>query len=272
MIGLAEDNSLLSFEVFQPFAPHITNFVTSRHGGFSDGTYATFNPSPYSGDDISFVRRNLTKLVAELPHHPLQLFRPRQVHGTELRVIDEPFLELPNEQQMMLLTGVDALATRIPGYCICVSTADCIPLMLYDKANDLVAVVHAGWRGTLKRIVVHTLHELHERFGTEGKNVYAGIGPGISLAAFEVGNEVYDAFSKAGFDMNAISCFSEDSNKYHIDLWQANSMQLEECGVPHEQIELSGICTYTQYEDFFSARRLGKESGRILSGMMINLE
>jgi len=270
MISLSANNNLLAFESFQKFAPHITDFVTTRHGGFSGGSYATFNPSPYSGDDISLVRRNLTKLCSELPYHPLQLFRPRQVHGTELRVIDKFFLSLPSEEQMKLLTGVDALATREAGYCICVSTADCIPIILYDKANDIVAVVHAGWRGTLKHIVTHTLGELHARFGTQGKDVYAGIGPGISLPAFEVGEEVFEAFRNASFDMEKISVWNEETKKHHIDLWKANEMQLQKAGVPSSQIELSGICTYTDYEDFFSARRLGKESGRILTGIMIN--
>ena len=93
----------------------------------------------------------------------------------------------------------------------------------------------------------------------------ACIGPGISLDAFEVGDEVYQAFEQAGFQMQAISCRKE---KWHIDLWEANRLQLISEDVPSSAIELAGICTYSQYEHFFSARRLGIHSGRILSGIM----
>jgi copper oxidase (laccase) domain-containing protein len=156
MISLAKDESLISFESFQQFSPHLTNFITTRHGGYSKGPYATFNPSPYSGDESSSVQRNLTKLCSELPQKPLRLFRPRQVHGTELRIVDKTFLEFSDKEQTKMLIGVDALATHEKGICICVSTADCIPVLLYDKQNDVISVVHAGWRGTLQRIVFST--------------------------------------------------------------------------------------------------------------------
>ena len=101
---------------------------------------------------------------------------------------------------------------------------------------------------------------------TEGKDVYACIGPGISQEAFEVGDEVYEAFRQAGFDMERIAV---RKGKWHIDLWEANRMQLLDFGIEPSHIELSGICTYKNNEDFFSARRQGTASGRVLSGIMI---
>ena len=94
----------------------------------------------------------------------------------------------------------------------------------------------------------------------------ACIGPSISLESFEVGDEVYDAFAKAGFDMDRIA---KKYEKWHLDLWEANRLQLLAQGVWLEHIEVSGICTYQQHENFFSARRLGIKSGRILSGVML---
>jgi YfiH family protein len=270
MISICTDNSLWKYEIFEPFGELVTNFVTSRHGGFSKGNYATFNPSPYSGDDVSVVERNLNKLKDSLPQQPLYLFRPRQVHGVELRCIDQAFLALSEDEQKAKLTGIDAICTNIPGYAVCVSTADCVPILLYDTKRKAVAAVHAGWRGTVQRILVHTIKQMKELYGTEAQDLYAAIGPSISLASFEIGEEVYQAFEDASFDMKAISIWKESTKKHHIDLWKANAMQLQENGVPDHHIQIAGICTYIHQEDFFSARRLGIKSGRILSGIMLN--
>ena len=106
-------------------------------------------------------------------------------------------------------------------------------------------------------------------YGTSGKDVIACIGPGISLASFEVGDEVHDTFRTEGFPMEYISVWKPETHKYHIDLWAANRLQLSDFGVPDAQVETAGICTYTRHKDFFSARRLGIRSGRILSGIML---
>ena len=144
-----------------------------------------------------------------------------------------------------------------------------MPILLYDRKNAVIAAVHAGWRGTVNYILGHTLDKMRARYGTEGKEVIACIGPGISLPAFEVGDEVYEAFRKNGFQMDYISEWKPATHKYHIDLWAANRLQLLDFGVPSAQVETANICTFTQYEEFFSARRMGIKSGRILSGIML---
>ena len=127
-----------------------------------------------------------------------------------------------------------------------------------------------GWAGPPGRVADVVLPSrarrvMSGRYGTEGKDVVDCIGPGISQDAFEVGDEVYDAFRESGFDMSRIAVRRD---KWHIDLWEANRMQLSASGVRPENIGLSGICTYHNAADFFSARRLGIRSGRILSGIM----
>ena len=145
-----------------------------------------------------------------------------------------------------------------------------MPVLLYDKKLQVVAAVHAGWKGTVKHIVQGVLYHMNQKFGTKGEDVIACIGPSISLESFEVGKEVFEAFRKEGFDMSRISLWKEETKKHHIDLWEANRIELLNSGVPANQIEVSGICTYKNHEDFFSARRLGINSGRMLSGIMIN--
>lgn len=269
MISLTEDKRMLGYEVLASY-PDISCFVTTRHGGCSRGNYGTFNCTPYTGDDAECVRRNQEILRLSLPRHPRELVIPFQTHGTKSLVIDKTYLQANDAERNAMLQGIDALITREPGCCICISTADCIPILLYDKVHGVVAAVHAGWRGTVNNILGHTLEKMQTLFHTDGKDIIACIGPGISLSAFEVGDEVYEAFRQNGFRMDYIAEWKPETHKYHIDLWAANRLQLLDFGVPSAQVETAGICTYARYEDFFSARRLGIKSGRILSGIMIN--
>lgn len=269
MISLTEDKRMLGYEALAPY-PDISCFVTTRHGGCSVGNYASFNCTPYTGDDTECVRKNQEALRAALPVYPQELIIPFQTHSTDSLVIDETYQHATCSERRSMQQGIDALITDMPGYCICISTADCIPILLYDKQHRVVAAVHAGWRGTVNRILAKTLLRMQAAYGTEGKDIIACIGPGISLASFEVGDEVYEAFRTESFPMEYISVWKPETHKHHIDLWAANRLQLSDFGVPPRQIENAGICTYEQHEDFFSARRLGIKSGRILSGIMIN--
>lgn len=268
MIALTEDRSIEAFRLLSA-CEEICNFTTTRHGGVSKGNYASFNLGIYGDDDPECLKQNMEKLCSSLPQRPKVMVIPHQAHGTEIEVIDEAYVNACAEERQQRIENKDALITREKGVCLCVTTADCIPLLFYDKAHGVVATAHAGWRGTVGRIALKTLQRMHELYGTEGKDVLACMGPGISLAGFEVGDEVYLEFANAGFPMERISEWKRHSHKYHINLWIANMLQFNEFGIPDRQIELSGICTYLRYQDYFSARRMGTESGRALTGIML---
>lgn len=257
MSKMALNKKMLEYECMKSY-PNIFCFSTTRHGGCSEGNYGSFNCTHYCGDKPEHVKANREVLCSLLPQLPTSLVIPRQTHGTEVRLVTPDTVEAD-------LEGVDAVMTSLPGCCLCVSTADCIPILLYDFVHQAVAAIHAGWRGTVNGIVDKTLAEMNRHFSTEGKDVMACIGPGISLSSFEVGDEVYEAFACAGFDMERIA---RRYDKWHIDLWEANRLQLLGHGVQPGNIEVAGICTYINYKDFFSARRLGVQSGRMLTGIM----
>ena len=247
---------------------NISHFVTTRQGGVSKGAYASFNPGEYSGDNPEAVRAN-RKLLSDAIGIPTErIFTPFQVHGAEIRSIESFFLSLPLDEQRVYLHGVDALVTNVPGVCIAVSTADCVPVLLYAPDVKAVAAVHAGWRGTVQRIAAKTVRFLIDEYGADPCLMKAGIAPSIGPDAFEVGEEVVDAFREAGFEMQPILRRNADTGKAHIDLWEANRLQLLTEGLSAGNIELAGICTYTHSDEFFSARRLGIKSGRILSGII----
>ena len=248
----------------------VTAFSTTRHGGCGSGAYGTFNCTPYTEDEPDNVRENQERLCQMLGIPTDRLIIPYQTHSCNILTIDQDFMMLADDARHALMQEKDAVITDLKEVCLCVSTADCIPILLYDHAHEAIAAVHAGWRGTVARIVEQTLQAMHHTYGTRYADVRAIIGPGISLSAFEVGIEVYEAFEVAGFDMSSIAQWHEDKKKYHLDLPAANRIQMEAMGIPAEHIHDSMVCTYTCHHDFFSARRLGIKSGRILNGIMIN--
>lgn len=267
MNRLTEDKRMLEYGLMLPYS-NIFCFSTTRHGGFGEGTYDSFNCTPYTGDDSRDVLKNQAMLRGLLPV-PNELVIPYQIHDTRVLVVDDEYIFASEAKRYNSLQGIDALITNCPGLCLCVSTADCVPVLLYDREHQLIAAVHAGWRGTAAHIVEMVLQRMSSVFGTRGEGVVACIGPSISLEAFETGDEVYRTFQEKGFPMERISQRNVHTGKWHLNLWEANRLQLSNYGVPEQQIEISGICTYNRYEDFFSARRLGLKSGRILSGIMI---
>ena len=174
---------------------------------------------------------------------------PRQTHSTNVCWVDT-FGEVPD---------TDAVITDKPGLCIAVKTADCIPVLLFDQRQHRIAAIHAGWRGTVGRIVEKTLLQLQSR----AEDISAIIGPGISLESFEVGDEVYEQFLHAGFPMQRLA---KRYAKWHINLKDANRWLLESNGITN--IQVSDIDTLTTPE-YYSARRDTINTGRNINGIMI---
>lgn len=247
------------------FPEGVKAFSTRRDGGVGKGAYATFNCTHYCGDEEAVVQANRAILCADWGIKPDRLIIPHQVHDTRMALIDEAFLASSAQERAARLEGVDAVMTDCPDCCVAVSTADCIPILIYNVRAQVVAAIHAGWRGTVARIVTLTLRQMQASYGIRMEDTFAAIGPGISLQAFEVGDEVYEAFRTAGFPMAQIATRQD---KWHIDLWECNRLQLLQAGIPALQIELAGICTYHHSHRLFSARKQGIRSGRILTGIM----
>ena len=258
---------------FYDFGEGVKAFSSTRHGGFSKGHYAAFNINLYCGDSEEDVGKNRDLLCQLLGIDEDRLMMPHQVHQTEIVVLDQAFFEFSAEEQKARLEGVDALMTDLAGVCIGVSTADCIPILLYDKIHHTSCAIHAGWRGTVKRIVKKAVAQMATVYGSRPADILAQIGPGIHLESFEVGDEVYEAFANEGFSMETISRKYAITNgadeKWHIDLPECNRQQLLAAGIPSSLINVSPFDTYQQHDTYFSARRLGINSGRIFTGILL---
>ena len=191
-----------------------------------------------------------------------------QVHGCRVARVDCP--DLTRED----LEGYDALITDLP-VAIGVRTADCIPILLNDPVHHAVAAIHAGWKGTVLKIVLQTISEMSSLYGTDASQLKAVIGPGISFDSFQVGEEVVRIFRENGFPMDRIwrwdgsPQYGSMKGGHHIDLKAANRWLLEQAGIPAASILVSEIDTYTDVR-FFSARREGQQCGRNINAVRIS--
>ena len=250
----------------------ITAFSTRRTtGGMTllgpEGTgYTGFNITHYCGDKADHVALCRDALCNHLGIDDKRLVLPRQTHTDHVYVLDHHYFEVFPQMRWRLLEEQDAIVTRERGVCIGVSTADCVPVLMADVEAGVIAAVHAGWRGMVKRISQKALAEM-VKLGANPQSVRVAVGPSIGPESFEVGEEVVDAFLDEGFHPCILS---RQWAKPHIDLWCACSMQLEEAGVQLRNMQISGVDTFASPDEYFSARRLGVNSGRIFSGIMMH--
>ena len=251
-------------------APEVRVFSTPRTALSpaveTDAPYAGFNLTDYCGDTPAHVAECREALCAELKITDSQLLLPHQTQTSRGALVVKALREMERRERKAHVQNGDALATAQPRVCIGISTADCVPVLLYDPKHRVIGAAHAGWRGMVGHILAHTI-ELMRTLGTNPRDLRAVVGPCIGPDSFEVGEEVVDAFLQAKFPPSVVR--RGFFKRPHIDLWAAAVHELELSGVPLDAILVSGIDTYACPGRFFSARRLGIQSGRIYSGIML---
>jgi len=169
------------------------------------------------------------------------------------------------EGEQSAIADCDALITDIPGVVLTILTADCVPILLYDRKHHAIGAIHAGWRGVHGGIVPATVAMMQEKFGTDAGELIAAIGPAIGGCCYEVGEDVAGNFRKHPAALSP----SGNEGKSYLDLPKVVREQLVAAGISEENIESSGVCTACEVERFFSYRQEGGCSGRFMS--MISL-
>ena len=249
---------------------NVTNIITTRVGGASEGNFHAMNLSFNVGDDPDIVLQNRATVSQALGIEPEMLTFPEQVHGSKVVVVDKVDRGRGAITDDDGVPGADALVTRTPGLPLVVTLADCVATSLYDTRNNAIGLAHAGWKGTLGRIVAKTLSCMQSEFGTKPTDVFAGISPSIGPGHFEVGQEVADAFKKE-FEAEANEFVVEDMHgTCYVNLWLANEAQLIGGGVLRENIQIAEIDTAARTELFYSHRRENGKTGRFAAIMMIH--
>lgn len=261
--------------------PWLVHGFSTRPGGASrlEKEAGVLNLGFTDWDTRENVHANRAKFFAALGAAGMKLVTLRQIHSDIVRVLDSA----PEQS----LRG-DAVVTRAPGLLLAVQTADCVPLLLADTRRRVVAVVHAGWRGTLRRVAAKTLGRMRMDFGTNPRDVIAVLGPAIGRGCYEVGPEVAQAYAAqfaqarewfdGPFDRLATG---EEPNplkwltmvppghdppppRVQLDLIAANRWQLADAGVSEAHIIAGNLCTACRTDLFFSYRREGGRTGRLL--------
>ena len=183
-------------------APEVRTFSTPRTALSpaieTDAPYAGFNLTDYCGDNPTHVAECREALCAALKISDNQLLLPHQTHTNRVALVDEALMEMESSERYAHLQNVDALVTALPRVCIGISTADCVPVLLYDPQNHIIGAAHAGWRGIVGHILAHTIERMRT-LGTNPRDLRAVVGPCIGPDSFEVGEEVVDAFLQAKF-------------------------------------------------------------------------
>ena len=227
---------------------NIKALTTVRSGGVSLPPFDSFNLGDHVCDDPKAVQQNRSLLVDkfDLPHPPLFL---TQTHST--KVIELPFTGSNVE--------ADAVYTQQANQVCLVMTADCLPVLFFNKEGTEVAAAHAGWRGLCDGILEETV----AKFKCPTSDIIAWLGPAIGPTAFQVGEEIIEQF--CAFDSNAKLAFTPDlttSGKFLGTLYQLATQRLNKLGIT--EISGGGHCTYTEQDKFFSYRR-DKKTGRMAS-------
>lgn len=256
---------LLTLDFVKP-VEGVAAFSTTRGEVDRRNAYSGVNLCDYVGDDALRVLDARLMLAMQLGIDLDDLVMPRQTHSCRVAVVDEAFRTMDIDKQEAALEGVDALVTSLTGVVIGVNTADCVPIVLADEQAGVIAVAHAGWRGTAGCIAGKVVEEMC-RQGARADRIQAAMGPSICQECFEVGDEVVEAFGQAHFDLDAIVKRNPTTGKAHIDLRAANEAVLIAAGVAAGHISLSQHCSRCEQNRFFSARRLGIKSGRTFTGI-----
>ena len=217
--------------------------VTGRSGGTSSGPYATLNLSLSVGDDPQCVRQNRRRLAAAFSASLEDFVFARQVHGAGVRVVGAADRGSGAFSLGDAIPDADALVTATPGVVLAILTADCVPIVLHDPVADVLACVHAGWRGTVAGVSAAALAAM-QALGSRPADVIAGIGPAIAAARYQVGADVHQAVTQA-FGPAAAAFIRPDmrSGRWLLDLWAANRHALAAAGVPVSQIHTTTLPT-----------------------------
>jgi YfiH family protein len=256
--------------------PWLVHGFSTRPGGVSDvGGEKVLNLGAVEWDTRENVEENKHRFQAVLGAADDTLLSLHQIHSDVVRCFDS----VPAKQ-----CKGDASVTKQPGLLLGVRTADCAPVLVVDPKRRVVAAIHAGWRGTLARIVTKTIGHMQMEFGCGPQDLLAAIGPTIGGCCYEVGTEVGAAFAakfanasdffdelRTGDEPNPLQWLNmmppghqPPPNKVLLDLKKANRAQLVEADVREENIFVTELCTSCDVDRLFSYRKEGAASGRLM--------
>jgi len=216
----------------------------------------SFSLALHTQEEPTQIRNNRNELKKLYPN--MSFIVANQTHSSNISIIEKN-QDIGWKSLENAIEDCDALITNLPNIMLTILTADCVPILLFDPVEKVVAVAHAGWKGTEQQIVLKTVKKMQENFNSKPSNIIAGIAPSIGKCCYEVDWNVAQHFKEIK------NAYTQQDKKYMLDLPHINKTQLLESGVEEENIELSNVCTACEVDRYFSYRKEDGCSGRFMS-------
>jgi hypothetical protein len=258
IVKSVNDLTIYKFETFDESI--VGHGFFGRKGGISPEPWRSLNQGGGLGDSRENVIENRRRTFISIGRKVESLYDVWQVHSADIVVADSP---RPLDADHL---KADAIITTKPDVTLFMRFADCVPILMYDPQKKIIATVHAGWQGTVKKIVEKTVIHLIEKFEVDPGSIVAGIGPSIGPCHYQVGEEVV-ASVKREFPKDHQSLIHEEQNAYYFDLWKTNELQLRNKGV--RSVEVAEICTACDTESWFSHRAEHGRTGRFAAALFL---
>ena len=235
--------------------------IFTRHGGVSPQPWQSLNVGGTVGDDLARVRRNRLLSFEAMECAVESIFDVWQVHSSDVVCAQAP---RPTDQSYR---QADIILTDRPEVTLFMRFADCVPILVHDPRRGVIGISHAGWMGTLGDVATTTVKALQKNYGSNPADIIAGIGPSIGPDHYEIGADVIlQVMQKFGDESELF--LKSHHGKIHFNLWETNRVLLERAGVG--QVEVAGICTACNTQDWYSHRAEKGRTGRF--GALICLE
>jgi hypothetical protein len=248
---------------------NLVHFVTTRKGGYSLSPFDSFNLAFHVGDKQENILKNRKKLSQYL-HISLNNFTvANQVHGVNISVAGEKDRGSGAVDNSTALKDCDAMITGQQDICLLIFVADCVPIIMYDKRKKVIALIHAGWKGTVGKIALKTVHMMRSKWNCKPADIICAIGPSIGPCCYQVGPEVVALVKKCFPGERYLLHDITEDGKGYFNLWEANKVQLLEQNIPEQNIEVAKLCTCCRSDIFFSSRKDNGETGRFAAGIMM---
>lgn len=262
---------LLTIAPWMASFPEITAGFTSRLGGVSQAPFSTLNCGLHVNDNEADVVRN-RKRIADALGQPFTSFTyGEQVHGKDIAIVSLNEQGMGRNSRETALQAKDGFITKEKGIFLCAQFADCVPLFFYDPVQRVVGLAHAGWKGTVLNISMATISLMTHTFGSQPSDIRAAIGPSIGTCCYEVDETVASRVrqvleeTQSTHEEREAVITDKCNDKYMLNLQQLNRKLIEQAGILSSHIEVTQLCTSCRTDLFFSHRKEGGSTGRMIA-------
>lgn len=268
IIRSSGDVDYIAFRAYEKF-PELLCAFSTRKGGVSKGMFSSMNLGRAELDEPGNVHKNFEIFAAAIGTSPENFVVSDQKHTDNIRIASSKdrgkgFCAEKDYE------AIDGFITDEKELALCLLFADCVPVFLYDPVNKAIGLVHSGWKGTCLNISLKAVKMMEENFSSDPEDIVSVIAPSICRSCYEVGEDLYEAFSENFSSLEKDLLFTpKPGKKFYLDLWEANKLVLKKAGLKEENIHVTDLCTSCNKEYLFSHRASCGRRGNLAGVIML---